>query len=1091
MSASAPKQASDTPEEGKKGGKVAKTSGRRRFWKLIVWLLIGVIALPSLLTVSGQTHSVLSLISPLLGNAVDFESATLHWWAPVEIRQLSVADTTQSEASDEMPLATAQLIRTSEPLWKIALQMGRDVQLSVQKPQLNLRVTDGRTNLETTLAELFGRTDPKQDSSTWPVSVDIVDGTLTVSQGLPEQPGSADVETQLTNINAHISTRNRLSVLPDITFVANVNPEFNEALTKADLQMQEQRRSGIDPRIAANLDTLAADFPLQPFEPETTSHLSDSTESTIAVKIASASGEQTPGGIVLSGTNLSLADLEPLINRWLPNTHCSGNVACRFQAKMLGNSLTDGVAGRVEITGRGINWQADQFADGESLHFERIVLDGAAAIADDGILLNDLRIDCPLIQCNGQGELRMTTVDPLIDAMRSAGSNSTQNSSALAEAKAASAGIVTVDGHLDLAELTAMLPKTLMLQQNVQVREGRVQFAAQIRQTPPTSPNDVDSNPLTEGPLWRAAVKTQPVTLLVDGKTVNWELPVRIDASGPFSPTAAELGKASMTGSFGTLEVIPRGSNYDITGTLEPQKLWAELNQFVQMRTPGIRGPLTIATSIEMAESHFHLTNTEIESTDLRIRSSELTIETAKPLLQMFDGSCTVDGSASAVKTVIAPWHDANWMDADSHVSAQLIASPNQMLRLRADLTPHRVSSTTRSSFQTISASTSRNGHGVPVLDQAHLDVNIQTDDTSESFHIHEGIVRVPGLDATIEGTLGTSGDMLTTDLTIGANYDLSSLSRSLFSNTQAPVDIHGQGNEVFRVRGMPAILSTADIRDVSARGYLSEEIQPLQVSGRIAWSGGQLRGLALGGGSTAITLQDGMLRTEPIHCAINNGQLHVMPQLDLNTNRLQLATGSRVENLEITPELCREWLGFVAPMLADSANVSGLFSARVHRFDYDLNNSRNSTVQSILNIHSATASPGQSLTSLLQALDVLYKGRTLVRDIRMPQQEIAFEMRDGFIHHNNAEFELSDYRLRSSGAVGLDRQLQLTMDIPLQKSNSTGRTPRSIQVPVRGTIDRPAIDASSLIQNAAGNTIQNKIDNEVDRQLRKLFDRL
>ena len=238
--------------------------------------------------------------------------------------------------------------------------------------------------------------------------------------------------------------------------------------------------------------------------------------------------------------------------------------------------------------------------------------------------------------------------------------------------------------------------------------------------------------------------------------------------------------------------------------------------------------------------------------------------------------------------------------------------------------------------------------------------------------------------------------------------------------------------------------------------------------------------------------LQDGVVRTEPIHCSVNNGSLHVMPQLDLNTNRLQLATGSRVENLDITPELCREWLGYVTPMLADSANVSGQFSARVHRFDYDLENANGSTVQSILSVHDATASPGSSLTSLLQALDVLYKGRTLVRDIRMPQQEIAFELRDGFVRHDRAEFDLSGYRLKTTGAVGLNRQLQVTMDIPMEKTNvAGGNTARSIQVPVRGTIDSPMIDVSALIRNAAGNTIQDKIDNEVDRQLRKLFDRL
>ena len=58
-----------------------------------------------------------------------------------------------------------------------------------------------------------------------------------------------------------------------------------------------------------------------------------------------------------------------------------------------------------------------------------------------------------------------------------------------------------------------------------------------------------------------------------------------------------------------------------------------------------------------------------------------------------------------------------------------------------------------------------------------------------------------------------------------------------------------------------------------------------------------------------------------------------------------ELGAGSRVENVNVTPELCREWLGFVAPMLADAADVNGQLSMRVERFLWDLNAPQNSDV--------------------------------------------------------------------------------------------------------------------------------------------------
>lgn len=69
------------------------------------------------------------------------------------------------------------------------------------------------------------------------------------------------------------------------------------------------------------------------------------------------------------------------------------------------------------------------------------------------------------------------------------------------------------------------------------------------------------------------------------------------------------------------------------------------------------------------------------------------------------------------------------------------------------------------------------------------------------------------------------------------------------------------------------------------------------------------------------------------------------MPQYDLASSRMQLGTGSRVQNMRITPELCRTWLGFVAPMLADTAEVNGEVSARVERFLWDFNVPENSDV--------------------------------------------------------------------------------------------------------------------------------------------------
>lgn len=86
------------------------------------------------------------------------------------------------------------------------------------------------------------------------------------------------------------------------------------------------------------------------------------------------------------------------------------------------------------------------------------------------------------------------------------------------------------------------------------------------------------------------------------------------------------------------------------------------------------------------------------------------------------------------------------------------------------------------------------------------------------------------------------------------------------------------------------------------------------------------------------------------------------MAEYDIATSRLKLGSGSRVENVQLTPELCRHWLGYVTPLMADAANVDGKLSIRMERFFWDLNAPQNSDVAGLLTIHQATATPGSSL---------------------------------------------------------------------------------------------------------------------------------
>ena len=180
--------------------------------------------------------------------------------------------------------------------------------------------------------------------------------------------------------------------------------------------------------------------------------------------------------------------------------------------------------------------------------------------------------------------------------------------------------------------------------------------------------------------------------------------------------------------------------------------------------------------------------------------------------------------------------------------------------------------------------------------------------------------------------------------------------------------------------------------------------------------------------------------------------------------------------------------------MLADSANVRGLLSARVEQFSYLLNQPAASDITATVTIHQAEASPGSSLLSLLETIDLLRRAgnadrSSLVRSVVLPQQQVSVQMRQGFIIHQGLVVELSGYQASSSGAVGMNRQLQIYLDIPLDKT-SVASNVRTIRIPLRGTIDAPQPDTAGLLQNLGTQTIERKLNNTLDKQLNKLLDR-
>lgn len=1073
---------------------------RKSRWLLKLTLFggIAIAAAPSLVTISGVAPQILKKIHPALAKATSFNQLNLHWWAPVELRDVKVLDLsrTQTDPSDPMAglekpvLCTVEKVSTSEPLWRIAMNMGRGTGFTLKSPRMLLIADESGTNIDRTMVELFGPT-KSSTSASIPFRVTVEDGEVQLFSSLStmaDQPhltsdlladesvdDGADenaprqvpkamqtVAVRVSDINGTFSTMDTERWLPAMKLNAKIHRSGSETTAG---RKGTQRAA----RVAAGLDDVVGDFPAIPLNELAGD--SSSGESTIQVLLNPRADEKGRQTIQFGAVDVDLRLLQPFLSMMGVEASCDGSVSGGIDARIAGASLTDGVVGRILLQGENVRVRQQSWAGDEWLPLGTVDASGAVAIAEDGMLLQDLRIDSAVAHLSGSGELRHRA------STTSREKESNQQ--------------VEVQGSIDLAAIGSSLRQTLAIHDDVTIQNGQLVFKLDA-----SAVSASDASKAGRG-QWTAAARIDDLSATRAGVPLQVDSKTQLDAVGDFEDSTPVLNRARLTAGFGSIDCVPDGQAWKISGLVQPESLWQQLKQFSDLPEPGLRGDVSFQSRVAMDDKVVQLTDLALTSSDVRISSLTLAIQPQNPITSMLDGTIHVEGTGAALRTLVAPWHDASWLAERSRVVSDLTASPTKQIEVTFRVTPENLASIPRAGVKsvsqnggtmrtTIAAQKTSSSSSAVAIDEADVHLVMQAKDAGKRFDIESGEIKLPGLLSQIAGTVEVPDGAVHLNLTADTSYDLDVLSRRIFT-TESGIALSGQGKDVFNLSGDPSSLSGTVVSSASQEpGFKG--------TGTVQWESADAFGLRFGTGALQGTLENQLLRSAPIQCSVNGGELNVTPQYDMSTSRLMLGTGSRVQNLQITPDLCRTWLGYVSPMLADAADVQGSVSARVDRFLWDFENPMNSDVSAQLTIHQAQASPGTSLASILEVISLLRKKDGAAdlsqRSLTLPEQTIPVTLRQGNVIHDGLVMDLNGYRLRTSGAVSLDEQIQMTIDLPLEKSTAASAG-RSVKVPLLGSISSPQTDVAGLLQNLGTQKIQDKINNEVDQRLNKGLNKL
>lgn len=355
-------------------------------------------------------------------------------------------------------------------------------------------------------------------------------------------------------------------------------------------------------------------------------------------------------------------------------------------------------------------------------------------------------------------------------------------------------------------------------------------------------------------------------------------------------------------------------------------------------------------------------------------------------------------------------------------------------------------------------------------------------DGKGDAIQIHQMQANSRLTNLTAQGHLKQLSDKCRLLLNGQVSYDLTKIQAALAPTIRESIRVTGASTKPF-----------------SFEGSLADGLSTWKANVTLHWD--QLRAFGCVGGASEVQakLTNGWVNLGTVQCALNQGKIQMQPRLRLEPGPLEfeLAKGTVLDRVQITPEMCNSAIKYVVPALAGVTQGKGQISVGIQDCRVPLSSFPKSTIRGALTIHSAEISGNP----MIQELSTLLLRKPAKVGLRANSQ-IAFAMQDGWVRHQGMEIVFPELTIRTYGAVRLDGQLSMIAEFPIppkwldrlgSDKLKQSLANRRISVPLRGTLSSPRLDKQTLqkefqrfLKDAAGNLLQNTIDSK----LRKLFDR-
>jgi translocation and assembly module TamB len=282
--------------------------------------------------------------------------------------------------------------------------------------------------------------------------------------------------------------------------------------------------------------------------------------------------------------------------------------------------------------------------------------------------------------------------------------------------------------------------------------------------------------------------------------------------------------------------------------------------------------------------------------------------------------------------------------------------------------------------------------------------------------------------------------------------------------------------NRQLRERIEPRARIAGRARPVRLQGSLADgKLDALEGELGVDLTAADIFGMSLGPTPVVLRARGGQLRIDPIDTSLNQGRLHLEPEIVFNDSAgpmLRLGPESSLTDARINDEVSHRVLAFAAPVLDQATRARGRVSVRLKEATFPISEDparlKAANVTGAVLFQDAEFVAGPIADQLFDLIGMADRPSIKLN------QPVTLAIADRRVYQRGLAIPLGQLNeITMEGWVDFDRKLAMNASLPLLPTMWRDNPDRPllnnlfgglrITVPIRGTLDKPEVDGNAF----------------------------